>query len=124
MANVKDWDKDIVTPANRNLERFVTPYGRRDEAGFVLEKGEIKPGANRVSVWEFGFIRFPECSVRSVVVYFICPRCGQISADPETHSYPVNCLVCDKCDRHLWLRYRGYSSVGLLKFRKEAEEKK
>lgn len=117
MANVKDWDKDVVTPANRKLERFVQPYGHVGESGFVLEKGEIKPGSNRVSVWEFGFIRLPECSARSVVIYFICPRCGQISADSEISSYPQNCLVCDKCDRHLWLRYRGYSSEDLIKFR-------
>lgn len=113
----KDRDKDIVTSANRKLERFKPPYGHADELGFALEKGEIKPGVDRVSVWEFGITRFQDRRRPATVIYFICPRCGQISADMQVCSYPQNCLVCDKCDRHLWLRYKGYSAEDLAEFR-------
>jgi hypothetical protein len=111
MADVKDWDKDIVTSANRKLERFTPPYGHVGEFGFVLKKGKIVPGTDRKSVWEFGVIRLSAPRRSVVVIYFICPRCGKISADVEVSSYPQNCLVCDKCDRHLWLRYQGFEGV-------------
>lgn len=122
MVNVRDRDKGIITPANSDLACFDPPYGDSRELGFVLPKGEIQPGTDRTSVWEFGVIRFPYQRCFDVVIYFVCPRCGRISADTEVSSYPQNCLMCDKCSRHLWLRYEGYSSEGLEEFRKKAKE--
>ena len=120
---MKDRYLDIVTPANKGLGRFKPGPGHED--GFIIKRGMITRGGDDcLSVWDYGLIRNGGTSPQTAI-YFICPRCGKISVDVYVSSgHPTNCLVCDKCDRHLWMTYEGLTTESWMEFLSESSKKK
>ena len=117
-----EMDVTWVAPVNKDLKRFVPPYGDYNERGFILEEGTVEPG--KKSVWQLDAFRMMDrpTAIEVAAVYFSCPRCTKVSADLETYSRPIGCLVCNNCGRHLWLKYDGWTAEKTNEFNQRLHE--
>jgi len=91
-----------IASRNSSLKQFVPPFGDPFERGFVLKRGKVSPGAVP-GAWDYEIVR------GEVVVFLNCPWCGKITSKRGTMI--TVCLVCNKCDKHLWVRFSGIRSA-------------
>ena len=95
--------------------RYKPNYEDDDEPLFYLDKRKLSRKRNRFGVWTLGLMvdEDSDCYRERVPhVLYACPRCGAINATHVSRGSLASeyacSLLCFKCDRHLWIRFRGY----------------